>query len=531
MRLVLIIILFAGMACLLGGCSQSEVASDAQSQQPEQALSSADQQQITSLRKAFFSGPICDRDDLMPLLPSQMPKASGLGLQTHFNQASFKPWFNYDKLLPYAQALGVKWIRDAPAWGRIDENYDNTYEHPGVHDGWVHALSDRGFCLLALLLYGPADKLSPEQLSERYVKYASFVIDRYGSTIGAVQLWNEPNNFGGWKQHYGGKWYGGPWVKSFSEFLTMSAKAIKQRYPDLTVISGTGIEATTPQVLAEAGRYLDATYLHPYPRYQIPEFMPMVNGDANGTKPIYPSKMLFVDALDQWLTSLRQQAGNPNLGLWLTEYGSAVYRPDDGVKGDHLHHPPVDDATQAKVIARLMLMALESRDIERSFIFILMDDYKKPTRPGFGLMTADYTLRPSFNVYGRINAVTRGVVHATIDPANAVRSIKPVNADATGPLLPTINDVRLVSFTRDDGVKMLSISAPITKASDTSNSYQSVTATVQIDATMGDAPLLLNLMTGQSSVLPIVHAADGNTVNVTVMDYPTLIIANLTQRK
>ncbi len=484
---------------------------------------------VRQLQSDFFTGPITGRADLMPVMPNQMSEASRIGLQTHFNQAKSRPWFDPDQLLPYMQALGVKWIRDGLNWHDLDANYDNVYETPDAHDKWMQVLDQNGFKLLAPMLYGPAGKLSPDALADRYVHYVSFMLDRYPNAIGAIQIWNEPNNFGGWRQRYGGKWYGGPWVDPFAQFLASSAKQLRERYPDVKIISGTGIEATTVQAITPAAQYLDATYIHPYPRRDIPEYMPMKIGDADGTRNMFDETLLFSQQIDHWMNNIRKATGNNQLGLWVTEYGSSVYRPDDGIQGDHLHHPPVDRKTQAKTIARLMMTALAS-DIQKAFVFILADDYTKPTKPGFGLLTATYDIKPSFAVFGRINAVTRGVVwpDATCkaDVVSIANTTENTGKDA---LVPTIGDVHVIGFKRADDLKMLSFSAPITSASDTSDNYKAILATLKIDSSFGNAPLLLNLLTGESKTLSIKRDSTGRYVQVTVEDYPCLLIANPAQ--
>ena len=477
---------------------------------------------IAQLQVGFFNGPICQRQDLMPVMPEQMPKASRIGVQTHFNQAKARPWFNAPKILPYMQALGVKWIRDGLNWHAVDSNYDNVYETPDAHDQWVKVLDANGFLLLAPMLYGPAGKLSPKELSQRYVHYVSFMVDRFPNAIGAIQIWNEPNNFGGWRQRYGGKWYGGPWVEPFAEFLAHSSAEIRRRYPDLEIISGTGIEATTSLAIARSANHLDATYIHPYPRRDIPEFMPMRTGDANSARRMFKETLPFSEQVDRWMGHIRKETGNSTLGLWITEYGSSVYRPDDGIQGDHLHHPPVDRKTQAKTIARLMMTALES-DIQRSFIFILADDYRKPTKPGFGLMTTEYDLKPSFGVFGRINALTRGVIWPDTSCKADVVSVQNTSENTEpNSIIPKINDIRVIGFKREDGLKMISFSAPVTAASDTSDDYKSVRATLRIGSELGNAPIFVDLLTGESQILPVKQDVLGMVVEVTVEDYPCL---------
>jgi hypothetical protein len=481
----------------------------------------AQQAGVNALNADFFTGPIRSRTDLMPLLPEQMPVESRIGIQTHFNQSHIRKWYAPEKVMPHLRALGVKWVRDGLSWARVDNGFDNKYEDPSQFDPWINALKDNRIKLLAPMVGGNVKTMTPQQYAQRFAQYVSYMIERYGDAIGAVQLWNEPNNFGGWRQKFGGKWYGGPWVEPYSQCLLSVAKQLRQQYPDLKIIGGTGIEATTIDAITPAAAYLNAVYIHPYPRRNIPEFMPLVKMGQNQAESMFQTQMPFTQQVNLWMDQVRQQTGRKDLGLWITEFGACVYDPGAGKQGDHLFHPPVDEAMQAKVIARLLITTLAS-EVQRAFIFLLMDDYTKSTLPGFGLMNTHYQHRPSFAVFGRINAVTRGVVHVDSDLKVVVQSIQaPEHTTQGDALVASQKDIQLVPFKRNDGLLMLAYSAPITTASDTSNRYQSVKATLKIDPAIGDELLRLDLLTGTSETL---HVSANHTVNVMVEDYPCLLI-------
>ena len=129
-----------------------------------------------------------------------------------------------------------------------------------------------------------------------YAHYGRAVLDRYGSQILAVEIWNE----------YNGSFCEGPCrddrPTSYANMLEQAYRALKSSRPNVTVIGGAtaGIPLTYLETVFQKGglHFVDALSVHPYG--STPEDVGKEIGDLRGLAAHY---------------------GHPDLPIWATEFG------------------------------------------------------------------------------------------------------------------------------------------------------------------------------------------------------------------
>jgi hypothetical protein len=485
---------------------------------------------VDELRGRFFTGPVLEVTAFHG--PAEMPDSSRIGVQTHFNFQ--KPWFTPEAAMPFLEAAGVKWVRDGLNWKSIGAaDADGNHPNPGAHDHWVHALDAAGIRILAPLLYGPEKNPlvlhSPEEFTPRYLDYCRFVLQRYGGKIRAIQIWNEPHNFGGWKTRFGGSWYGGGYVAPFARFTRDVSRALKRDFPELTIVGGTSQSGTLMQMLDAAKPALDAVYLHTYPRYNPPEIL------SGARTPLYKRFTTSDSAFIPAAADIRHQAAvlleNPELQLWVTETGAAVYPDYQRMDGDHLHHPPVTEQMQAKMTGRILMTAMAS-EVERIFIFILIDQTTNPRRANFGLVTHTHRPRPAYFTFARINTLTRGDIrpdpdfHAAVvqadPPPLALRTIE--TPDPNNPHTQRHpEEIRIHGFRRGDGKRVIAVWSDTSIPEDPDGSYIPRNAVLCVNCPLPENAVAVDTLTGESHWLKPDVKNGTSTFPLKIMDHPVLI--------
>jgi Glycosyl hydrolase catalytic core len=265
------------------------------------------------------------------------------GAHTHFAQ-SHDP-----ALLPAFKAAGIAHIRDEQYWSWLEQQ-QGIFEFPEHYVDYMAAAQANGIQPLMVLTwsnpfydYDEGDFTFPYTDSGRagFVNYTRQVLNRWGSQINDVELWNEP----------GANFFQGPATSNrpdyYSQLLKEVYPAVKQLRPDLKVVAG----ATFPiqhgffRELFErdALSYMDAVSIHPY---GVIETLPLEVGE---------------------LRDLMSQAGQVK-PVWVTEYS---YGPIDD-----------SDAEQAKAATQLAQQAamMLSIGIERMYYYLAQDDSSFPVR-------------------------------------------------------------------------------------------------------------------------------------------------------
>jgi len=205
---------------------------------------------------------------------SQAPvREDRLGVCTHFGQH-----WSVEGLMPLIARSGVGWIRDELGWGALEPT-PGKYQIPPQTRAWIGAARRAGLKIDLILAYG--NRAYPDHYNtEAYAKAAAWLARALASDVEAIEILNEPNNFG-FRTTYGGTWNGNepagavaPYLRKYVELLNAAAKEIKLATPQMTVIGlGAPPPANFRMIALGLASQVDGLTDHPYPA-QLPELVP-----------------------------------------------------------------------------------------------------------------------------------------------------------------------------------------------------------------------------------------------------------------
>ncbi|MCV7257002.1 cellulase family glycosylhydrolase [Mycobacterium hackensackense] len=214
------------------------------------------------------------------------------------------------------KSLGVTDLRIAVPWMYIQPTSATSYDWSKM-DSVVDTASSMGFSITGAISGNPkwdGTPLAGAPNPTAYATFASAVASRYGTKIGAYEVWNEPN---------GVVFFAPVSAAKYTEVLKAAYTAIKAANPDAIVLAGAlgatgniGGVSVSPQKFLEqmyaagAAGYFDALSYHPYGTS-----LPFSAGaDVNNA------------ALQQIQTlySIMVANGDGDLKIWGTEFGNAT---------------------------------------------------------------------------------------------------------------------------------------------------------------------------------------------------------------
>jgi hypothetical protein len=387
----------------------------------------------------------------------------------------------------------------------------------------------------------PVDSMAPEQLAEFYVDRIVSIVEGNLDVIAAVQIFNEPMNFPRtvtasgkrtslWIARYGGTWYGGGYVDPFGRFSALVAEALREHFPELTLVGGTKFVGSTLQVIQDHHPSLDGIYLQPYPRKWPAELLPFANDPlARDTT----TNWRVGAAVEQILERTRQVAGNPDLGLWVTEIGATTFEPRH--PGGRENQPPVDEAFQARLYARLWAAYMDS-PIERVFFYELNDMRQSalPHEPNrnFAVVAPGWRPKPAWFVLARLNRLTGGAprsnrslevsvdVRAEADQARRVA----VGSWRHGGRVTYREGVVSAAFTSPRVSPLVMVWRDGTTAGGPQAGPPWPTRVHLPAAVFGCGVIAIDVLTGVSERLAITSGADRIALDIEVPDYPVTLV-------
>ncbi len=309
-----------------------------------------------------------DFTSFVVMTPITANTAWPFGAQTHFAQ------FHDPDLLPALKAAGIGHIRDEQYWGSLEEQR-GVFTYPQKFVDYMGAAQANGIQPLIVLTwsnpfydYDQGDLTFPYSESGRagFVNYTRNLVQRWGTQIKEVELWNEP----------GGNFFLGPATANRPEYYTLLLKqvypAVKQLRSDVKVVAG----ATFPIQQGffrelferEALAFMDAASIHPYG---------------------------VIDALPlqvEELRNLMRQFG-PVKPIWVTEHS---YSP--------LDNSAAEQKKAAIELAQQVTLML-SIGIERMYYYLAQDDGIFPVRGLLGepdLEAGSFRPHPTFAAYATV---------------------------------------------------------------------------------------------------------------------------------
>ena len=318
-----------------------------------------------------------------------------IGVSVHFSQG-----WSIDSVMPMIAQLGIGWIRDDLSWAEL-ERQKGVYEIPKKTRLWINAARRHGLKVLLILNFANplySDPYDPKA----YARAAAWLAKELKDEIHAIEVLNEPNNFG-FRDTYGGAWNGfepdqsvSPYVRRYVDLLNAAARAIKASNPSMQVI-GLGAPPPASFRMIELGlaRGVDGITDHPYSS-GMPEIIPysadadrikrdgIATADASGT---------FVSQVSMFRTQARKFGATQ--AVWHTEWGHPTTRSRPEKLG-------LSEEGQAAYILRRLL---ESRAIgvQHTFIYLFKDEGLNPYSDyeNFGLVRNDLSRKQAYFVIQR----------------------------------------------------------------------------------------------------------------------------------
>ena len=275
-----------------------------------------------------------------------------------------------DQTLDTLQSIGVQDVRVFVPWIFV-EPAQGTYNWSYL-DMVMQAAAARNMGVMAEIASTPTWAGSSTSITgagtpdpATYASFAAAVAKRYGSTISAYEIWNEPN-----------------YVLSsdpidataYAALLKAAYPAIKAIDPTATVIAGAlgsvisfgsitldPVTFVKQMLAAGAAGYFDALSFHPYQ-----ESLPFSSGAGVANSPLTQLNSIY---------QLLQQYGDGNLKIWISEFGASTN--------------DVSQQTQADLIKNLLDTWQTLAYAGPAFIYTAQDGV--PGADGYGIYNADWT--------------------------------------------------------------------------------------------------------------------------------------------
>jgi hypothetical protein len=426
-----------------------------------------------------------------------------VGICTHFSQH-----WPVAELMPMIAKSGAGWIRDDLGWADLEPK-PGIYQIPPKTRGWIQAARDVGLKIDLVLAYGNpayADRYD----TAAYAKAAGWLARELAHDVQAIEILNEPNNFG-FRELYGGWWNGNerngavsPYLQKYVQILNAAAKEIKLTNPDMTVIGlGTPAPASFRMIALGLAPQVDGLTDHPYGG-RLPELVPyaatsemikrdgIATADVNGT--LASQVSMFRAQARKWGATEK---------LWHTEWGYSIVRDKPG-------KPGLSEDTQAVYILRRLLES-EAIGVEHTFIYDFKDNGES-----FGLVRNDRSPKLSYVALQRVTGLLAGM--RTVDPAKQATIVKDPEIEQDG-----LGD-RCHTFSSSDGKRTV---VAFWEAKPWEPS--AVTQNVQITLPPPQEPRhvdLYDFLSGNQTEVPWKRSEDGRiSIAVSISRVPKLLIA------
>jgi hypothetical protein len=338
-------------------------------------------------------------------VPEKFERDDRIGVCTHFSQN-----WPVEEIMPLIAKSGAGWIRDDVGWGGLEPTPGN-YQIPAKTKAWIHAAKRAGLKIDLILAYGNRAYPDPYN-TDAYAKAAGWLARAVANDVQAIEILNEPNNFG-FRTTYGGAWNGNepnksvsPYVQKYVQLLNAAAKEIKLANPQMIVIGlGAPAPASFRMIAFGLAPQVDGLTDHPYPG-PLPELIPyaatpeMLRRDGIATA---DDKGTFISQVSMF----REQAKNwgATEKLWHTEWGYPTVdpRPDK-------HKPGMSEQTQAVYILRRLLES-DGLGVEHTFIYDFKDDGADPYSDydNFGLIKMSRAPKPAYFALQRVTSMLAGM--------------------------------------------------------------------------------------------------------------------------
>jgi hypothetical protein len=335
--------------------------------------------------------------------PENSRRDDRIGVCTHFSQN-----WSTELVMPLIAQSGAGWIRDDFGWAGMEPTR-GSYRVPAKAKAWIQAAHAAGLKIDLILAYGnPA--YADHYDTAAYAKAAGWLARELANDIQAIEILNEPNNFG-FRDAYGGQWNGregngsvSPYLQKYVQILNAAAKEIKLANPNMAVIGlGTPPPASFRMIALGLAPQVDGLTDHPYGK-EMPEVVPYANtpyfllrdgiatADANGT---------LASQVSMFRTQAKKYGATEK--IWHTEWGYSTEQSKSG-------KPVISEDTQAIYILRRILES-EAIGVEHTFVYDFKDDGADPysNEQNFGLIHNDLSAKPAYYALQRVTSTLAGM--------------------------------------------------------------------------------------------------------------------------
>ncbi|WP_418001476.1 hypothetical protein ACNO8X_13950 [Mycobacterium sp. PDNC021] len=310
-----------------------------------------------------------------------------------------------DATLTKLQSIGVQNIRVFVPWGLIEPMAQGSYNW-SLMDNVMTAAAAHNMGVLAVVSSTPLWAAPSGTLPgagapnpQDYVNFMTQVVNRYGNTISAYEIWNEVN---------AASFYQPMNAASYTALLKAVYPVIKQLDPTATVVAGAlaplldigNLTASAPAYVAAmyaagAQGFFDALSVHPYDFSQLVKF-----SQGEGIPLTAISQVEGVRAL-------MVQNGDGTKLIWATEYGFQTVLDANG---------QVTDASNQSQSAFIqdMITAWRALTYTGPLYIYTTRDGTPGTDTGYGIYQADWT--PKLAVAVIQQAIADALQHNPVTP-------------------------------------------------------------------------------------------------------------------
>jgi hypothetical protein len=366
-------------------------------------------------------------------VPNKEGRDERIGVCTHFSQN-----WSVAQIMPLIAKSGAAWIRDDLNWADMEPTPGN-YQIPPKAKGWIQAAREMGLKIDLILAYG--NPAYPDHYDTvAYAKAAGWLAREVAKDVQAIEILNEPNNFG-FRTTYGGAWNGNepkgavsPYLRKYVELLNAASKEIKLANPQMLVIGlGTPPPASFRMIALGLSPEVDGLTDHPYSG-KLPEQIlypgtpdiiqrdGITTADADGT--LASQVSMFRAQAKKWGTTEK---------LWHTEWGYATTPPTAS-------KPGTSEKKQAIYIARRLLES-EAIGVEHTFVY----DFQDSGSETFGLIKGDRSPKISYLALQRVSGRLTGIQPSLPDQQASMVNVPAVEKEGLGN--------RCYTFSSSDGQK------------------------------------------------------------------------------
>jgi len=281
------------------------------------------------------------------------------------------------KQLTLHNLSGAAWARQ-DFWWSVANPREGEWDW-ALFDAAMASYRERGIRLLAILCYGSpwasgGDAPSDDAAREAFGEFVFRMVERYKDSVGAWEIWNEPDILPFWSPR--------PGAADYTALLKVAHRRAREADPGAVIVAG-ALALPTEDFLREmyangAKGAFDILSFHGY-------------GQASGD---------FDYAVIARRLREEMRRHGDDKPIWLTETG--VYTGPAGVS----------DAEQAAALARITLATIGSSEVEKIFQLTLRDWSDDPAvvdATSFrGLLRASGEPKPSFYTHRRLADALRG---------------------------------------------------------------------------------------------------------------------------